>query len=109
MEMPPVARIVASNGLSNHRPSNPVGSNGASSALLDAAEIASTLAAINVKKKTRISHNDICKALKDFEKVRLPIATSVQLTCREMLPEKVMDRVHLVKLDAKVLSRAGTK
>lgn len=74
-------------------PMYPVGSNGASSALLDATEIAN-LFEKNFKTNPSINHQQLCETFQEYETARLPAVTSVQLACRELLPEQVMDRVQ---------------
>ena len=86
-------------------PMYPVGSNGASSALLDATEIASTLAK-NFNQKSCIDRKVLCQTFQEYEVARLPAVTSVQLACREMLPEQVMDRVQNELSDEGAVPRA---
>ena len=65
-------------------PMYPIGSNGASQAILDAACLTELL----------INETDLPKALKDYEAVRLPATANIVLQNRQMGPERVMQIVE---------------
>ena len=75
-------------------PMYPVGSNGASTALLDAVELASSFSRNTKNAPGTNGLSNVAMALNEYERNRRPVATSVQLACRKMLPEKVMDQVQ---------------
>jgi len=65
-------------------PMYPIGSNGASQAILDAECLAECLS----------SNNDIAAALKQYEAIRLPATAKIVLQNRQMGPEQVMQIVE---------------
>ena len=65
-------------------PMYPIGSNGASQAILDAECLAGSLA----------NHDDIEVALKEYEAIRLPATAKIVLQNRQMGPEQVMQIVE---------------
>lgn len=66
----------------------PIGSNGGSSAIVDAEALGEAL--------DGVAPADAAEALKRYELARLPTCTAVQNACRLMLPERVMDEVEKI-------------
>lgn len=72
-------------------PMYPVGSAGASSAIVDAHELAKALAKHRVHESA--SKAEVEAALKEYSNLRQPLMGELQANCRAMLPEQVLDAV----------------
>ncbi|CAE7599655.1 phzS [Symbiodinium sp. CCMP2592] len=83
-------------------PMYPIGSNGGSTAIQDAAAIAELLSTAGS------DGPGIEAALVEYQQQRLPVVSDVQHACRLMLPEKVMDEVeHRVARGTTIPARYG--